>query len=110
MPSFALIRHGGRIVDRIAVAGRYPPEYEHVGNDRRAMRELAARTGGSIVEPTNRGHVSLPVNFRRIPLTSWCAGAGAALVSLALIRWRVGSNQSILFPSLGRDARRKRDW
>jgi hypothetical protein len=109
VPSFAAIRHGGKIVDRTAVAGRYPPEYEQTGNDRRAMRELAARTGGSVIEPADRRRVPLPVIFRGIPLTSWFAGASAALASLALVRWRLGPSESITFPGFWRGAPRNRD-
>ena len=91
-PAFASVRLGSRVADRIAVAGRYGPEFEHLGNDRPAMRELAARTGGSVVEPSDARGLDLPRSERNFPLTSWAAAAGAALIAAALVRWCGGSS------------------
>ena len=38
--------HERRVLDRFAVAGRYAPEFDAVGNDHERMRELAARSTG----------------------------------------------------------------
>src|SRR5262249_41284254 len=37
----AMVRLGDRTIDRFAVAGRYAPEFNRIGNDRSAMGELA---------------------------------------------------------------------
>ena len=75
-------------MERVAVAGRFPPEFDAVGNDRRAMRELAERTGGAVVEPSQTGPLRLPPGTRDVPLTSPLAVAAATLIALGLIWWR----------------------
>lgn len=89
-PVIATVRVGGRVASRFAVAGRYPPEYERIGNDRRAMRDLAARTGGSVVEPSATGVLPLPAARGPLPLASPLAAAAAVLLAAALVRWRMG--------------------
>jgi hypothetical protein len=80
---------GGVAIGRAAIAGRYPPEFDAIGNDRRAMRELANRTGGSVVETSDRGPLRLPRPRRDVPLTSWLATIGAAFVATGMIAWRL---------------------
>jgi hypothetical protein len=87
-PSLATLRQRGRAVERYAVAGHYPAEFERVGNDRRAMRELAGRTGGSVIEPSQQSPPNLPAPQRGADLTPWLAAAGAALLAAALVWWR----------------------
>ena len=89
--ALATLRHEGRVVDRRAAAARYPPEFERVGNDRRAMRELAARTGGSVVEPSRTAPLRTPRTDRTAPLSPPLAAAAAACLAVALVRWRAGS-------------------
>jgi hypothetical protein len=89
-PAIATLRVGGRVIERIALAGRYPPEFDRIGNDRAAMRELARRTGGRVIEPGDNTPLSLPSPRRDVPLTSPAAAAGAVLVAIGLVRWRVG--------------------
>ncbi|MGH7214935.1 MAG: hypothetical protein ACREIT_09245, partial [Tepidisphaeraceae bacterium] len=87
-PSFAALRVGGRVVARAAVAGRYAPEFDAIGTDYVALRELARRSGGEVIEPTRTS----PINFRwpprRVALTSYLAITGASLVAAALAWWR----------------------
>jgi hypothetical protein len=90
-PALATLRQDGRAVERLAVAGRYPAEFEHVGNDRRAMRELAARTGGSVVEPSQRSPLDLGAQAHGgLALGPWAAALAAALLAAALVWWRAG--------------------
>jgi hypothetical protein len=91
-PTLARLRHDGRIVDARAVAERYAPEFDAVGNDRAALSALARRTGGAVIEPgVTRRLDDLPRLRRHVPLASALATAGAALVAAGLIRWRVGT-------------------
>ena len=95
----ATLQHAGRAVDRAAVAARYPPEFEKVGNDRGAMREMAAWSGASVVEPSRsaplRTSRSAPLRTPRaggaFPLSPPLAAAAAACLALALIRWRLAT-------------------
>ena len=90
VPSIAVLRADGRAVDRAAVAGRYAPEFDRVGNDRAAMRDLAARSGGSVIEPSDTRPLRLTSPERATPLTPPVAAAAAACVAAALVRWRFG--------------------
>jgi len=93
-PALATVRLAGAAgaapgaVDRAAVAGRYEPEFESVGNDRAALRELAARTGGAVVEPGDARPLDLPRPRREVPLAAPLAAAGAACVAAGLVWWR----------------------
>jgi Ca-activated chloride channel family protein len=88
-PAFAAVRVGGHTVDRIAVAGRYAPEFDAIGNDAEAMEKLAHRTGGQVI-PFRQ---TWPIEFRwpqkPVPLTPVLAMIGAALIALALVRWKL---------------------
>ncbi len=88
-PLVAILKADGNEIDRAAVAGRYPPEFDAIGNDRRGMRDLAAHTGGAVVEPSHRGPLDLPRRTRDVPLASPLATTAAALLAIALILWRL---------------------
>ena len=86
----ATLRESGRVVDRFAVAGRYPEEFDGVGNDREALSSLARRTGGRVIEPDDRGRLSIrPRGGRGTDLAPTFATIGAALVGLGLVTWRI---------------------
>jgi hypothetical protein len=76
------------VLERVAVAGRYAPEYDAIGNDRAALRALADRTGGRVIEPGMRGPIDFRWPPRDVDLTPWLAAAGALMVALGLIWWR----------------------
>jgi hypothetical protein len=86
--AMATVRRGGRTVDRAAVAGRYPPEFDAVGNDRAAMRELARRGGGAVVEPSVVRPLDLAGPHDHVPFGAPLAAAGAACVALGLVWWK----------------------
>jgi hypothetical protein len=88
--SFATLRHDGRVVDRVAVAGRYAPEFDAIGNDHAAMRALAERTGGRVIDRAWTKAIDFPMPRRAVALGRWLALAGAFAVGLGLVRWRVG--------------------
>jgi hypothetical protein len=78
------------VVARRAIAGRYAPEFERLGNDRAALRELARRSGGRVIEPSDAGRIDLETLAprRRIMLTSWFATFGALSLAVGLIVWK----------------------
>jgi hypothetical protein len=88
--SFATLRHEGRVIDRVAVAGRYAPEFDAVGNDYAALRTLAERTGGRLIDRAWTKAIDFPFPRRELTLGPWLALAAAAVVGLGLVRWRVG--------------------
>lgn len=88
-PAFAAVYHSGRLLEQIAVAGRYAPEFDAVGNDLDAMRQLAQRTGGGVILPTHTSPVRFNVPHARTELASWLAAAGAALIAAGLLWWRL---------------------
>lgn len=87
-PAVATVTVDGRRVGRAAVAGRYPPEFDAVGNDPAALAELAARTGGAVVPPGPPRPIDFHWPERLTPLTPWLATAAFVAVSAALVRWR----------------------
>jgi hypothetical protein len=89
-PVFAAARVDGKVIERIAVAGRYAPEFGAIGNDHRAMLKLAKQSGGAVIAPVQH----LPIDFRfpvrEVLLASWLTLAGAICVGMALARWNWG--------------------
>jgi hypothetical protein len=59
-PGIATVMNGSERIDRFAVAGRYAPEFNEIGNDFSALEELARRTGGAVV----RAGSMKPIDFR----------------------------------------------
>jgi hypothetical protein len=89
-PSFATLLHDGRVLDRIAVAGRYTPEFDAIGNDHDAMAALAQQTGGALIDRASTRRIDLPFPRRELPLGPWLALAAAAALAIGLARWRYG--------------------
>ncbi|MDP9172311.1 MAG: VWA domain-containing protein [Planctomycetota bacterium] len=75
------------IIDRLAVAGRYPPEFDVLGNDHEMMRHLAQQSGGALIWPSDHHAIQIPWPKREEPITSCFAGGGAMLLILGLLRW-----------------------
>ncbi len=88
-PVFAEVRVNGQFVDRIAVAARYAPEFDAIGNDHAAMRTLADRTGGDVISPGMKRPIDFNWPRREVRLSSWLAALGALLAALGLVRWRL---------------------
>jgi hypothetical protein len=85
----ASVREADHVIDRFAVAGRYAPEFDAIGNDHAAMRALAERTGGAVIEPPQTRPIDFAWPKRSVSITSLMACCGAALIGLGLIRWKV---------------------
>jgi hypothetical protein len=89
--AIATLRAGGRVLERIALAGRYAPEFDAIGNDLAAMHELASRSGGAVIPPDQSRPIDIHWPPRRGPMTSQLAIAGALFIGLGLIVWRRGA-------------------
>jgi hypothetical protein len=86
----ATVRVGDHVLDRFAVAGRYAPEFDAIGNDLAAMRELARRSGGAMVPPDQAKPLDIRWPVRAVSLMSALAIAGAAFVGMGLLWWQRG--------------------
>jgi von Willebrand factor type A domain len=91
-PVIATVRDGPRVLERIAVAGRYPPEFEAIGNDRAKLLALARRTGGGLIDPASNAPIDFHWPVRERSLTSLLATLGAAFIAWGLIRWKRAGN------------------
>jgi hypothetical protein len=89
-PAFATVRHDGAAIDRVALAGRYPAEFDALGTDFDALHHLADATGGAVIEASQSRPIDLPRETRRVSLGSWLAAAGALALGLSLLVWRRG--------------------
>jgi hypothetical protein len=91
-PSIATVRlktgAGEQVLDRTSLAGRYAPEFDAIGNNLHAMKQLATRTGGEVIPPTRIKPIEFPWPARRIVLTPYLAVIAALLLAAALVRWR----------------------
>ncbi|MDB5293499.1 MAG: hypothetical protein JWL69_4740, partial [Phycisphaerales bacterium] len=90
-PAFATVRVAGHVVDRIAVAGRYAPEFDAIGNDPEAMEKLARRTGGQVIPSRQTWPIDFRWPRRPISLAPLLALIGAALIALGLVRWKLAT-------------------
>jgi hypothetical protein len=89
-PMHAAVRIDGHAIDRIAVAARYPPEFDGIGNDRAAIRELARSTGGAVIEPGQTARIDFQWPVRRVSLSSWLAACGVILLGAGAVVWKRG--------------------
>jgi hypothetical protein len=83
------LRIAGETIDRFAVAGRYPPEFDAVGNDHAAMAKLAQDSGGRIVWPRDSGRIDFHWPQIETPAGPWICLIGLILVSAGLVYWRL---------------------
>jgi hypothetical protein len=88
-PCVATVRLAGRVIDRTAVAGRYAPEFDALGNDHAAMRELASRSGGEVIPPNRNKPLDIRWPARHVPLTSPLAAMGALCIAIGLVWSRI---------------------
>jgi len=89
-PLIATVRNNAEVLSRIAVAGRYPPEFDAIGNNHQNMTRLAERTGGQVILPSQRSPIDFRWRRKTVSIDSILAALGAVLIGLALVRWRIG--------------------
>jgi hypothetical protein len=90
LPAFATVRAGGAVIARFAVAGRYPLEFDRIGNDLAALSRLAQQTGGQLIRPGQKSPIDFRFPPRPVSLDSWLAILGAIFIAMALVRWQRG--------------------
>jgi len=94
-PTFVTVTdEAGHVLDRVAIAGRYTPEFDAIGNSHEKMQRLAEQTGGAVVEPSQRSPIPFALPRRATLLASELAIAGAASIALALVFWKRGGAMS----------------
>jgi hypothetical protein len=95
---FVTVRQQSRVLRRFAIAGRYPPEFDAIGNNVPNLKTLADRTSGSVIEP---GPVH-PIDFRwptrRTDLAGELSIAGFVLIGSALISDRYRKSNTPFSP------------
>jgi hypothetical protein len=80
------IRNGGQILKRFPLAGRYAPEFDHIGNDRANLQALADRTGESVILPGPAAPIDFHWPTKQTDLTSPLLAVAFVLVALGLMR------------------------
>jgi hypothetical protein len=79
------VRNQNRVLERFAVAGRYPPEFDAIGNDVKNLKMLADRTGGSVIQPGPVHPIDFRWPVRPTPLSSQLAFAGFIAIATGMI-------------------------
>lgn len=87
-PSVAVISLDGRVVARRPIGGRYLPEFNIIGNDRDALKALAARTGGRFIDVGDNRPIEIPLasQWRSLQLPAAVGGVLLSLAALLLLR------------------------
>lgn len=86
--TFATVNFQNTTLARRAIASRYAAEFDAIGNDRAALADLAARTGGEVIEPSHESAIDFHWPPRNIRLTPWVATIGMLLLAAGLVVWR----------------------
>jgi hypothetical protein len=86
--TLVFLRMNDTVINCRALAGRYEPEFEAIGLNRAALRELAARTGGRLIESRDRDPIKFAHARKPLDVSSVSAALGAVLIAVALIHWR----------------------
>lgn len=89
-PALATVLHDQRIIDRTTLVGWYPPEFSAIGNDMAALEELARRSGGQVILPTQTTPIQFNWPRREYLLAPWAAVAAGICLGAGLVAWRVG--------------------
>ena len=86
--SIAIFRRDDQIVARRAIGGRYPEEFDTIGNDRAALAAFAQRTGGRVVDAGDNRPLEIhgKVEWRSLRLVASIVGVVLGLVGLLLLR------------------------
>jgi hypothetical protein len=87
-PRIATLQTGSETIDRTSIPGRYPPEFDAVGNDHDAMEALADQTGGRVIWPTDHNRINFRWPIIATNLAPWICAVAFLLVSIGLVAWR----------------------
>jgi hypothetical protein len=85
----ATVRLGDEVIDRMSLPGRYSAEFDAVGNDHAAMGELAEKSGGAVIWPTDRGLIDFRWPRVKSELMPWICGVALVLIGAGVIWWRI---------------------
>jgi hypothetical protein len=80
----------GQVLDRVALPGRYAPEFESIGNDYAAMGEFSRRSGGEVIDSLRTKAIDVRWPRREVDLSAVLAVAGAGMLAAGVARWRWG--------------------
>jgi hypothetical protein len=86
--TIATLLQNNRPVDRIALPGRYPAEFDMVGNDHAAMTRLAEMTGGKVIDARRNDPIDFHWPRRTVSLDPWLGFLGALFIAGGLVWWR----------------------
>jgi hypothetical protein len=89
IPTFASIHHNAQLLERISLPGRYPPEFDAIGNDTEAMQKLASSTGGAVINPTDNRPIDFNFPRKHLPLSTTLSLLAALFIASGLILWRL---------------------
>lgn len=84
-PMLATLELDGHVIDRRAIPGRYAAEFDAIGNDDAALAELARRTGGRVIGPSERKPIDFAWPAQVVRVDSYLAAGGAILVAMGMI-------------------------
>ncbi len=84
-PVIASVRAGSHILDRFALAGRYPHEFDAIGNNRANLQALAERSGGQTIEPSAIGPIDFHWPPRQFSLCAILSAIAAALLAIGTV-------------------------
>ncbi len=87
-PRIATMDVGDETIDRVSLPGRYPEEFDAVGNDHAAMRKLAELYGGEMIWPTDHGPIDFRWKTARTLLTPWICAIALLALAAGLTIWR----------------------
>lgn len=89
-PALGVVRLDGQMIDRRAIPGRYPAEFDAIGNNRTAMAALSKLSGGAVIEPSGRDAIDFRWKARAFPLRTWLGLIGVVLVASGLVAGKRG--------------------
>jgi hypothetical protein len=87
-PVFATVKERSNVLRRFAVAGRYPQEFDAIGNNRSNLKILAEQTGGAAIEPGPAKPIDFHWPTKQTELSSELAFAAFVVIGSALISER----------------------
>jgi hypothetical protein len=82
---FITVKEQSNALRRFAVAGRYPPEFDAIGNNLPNLKSLGDRSGGTIIPPGPTAPIDFHWPRKQSDLTSKFAIAGFLVIGSGLV-------------------------